>query len=399
MHASEESHSSESNLSSSTSGPLSGLLVLDLTRVLAGPYCTMMLAEMGARVIKIEHPQGGDDSRSFGPFVADISSYFMSLNRGKESIALNLKSESDRAVFETLLSHADVLVENFRPGTMEKLGYGWSELHAQHPRLIYASISGFGQTGPYARRPAYDLIVQGMGGLMSITGQPNSAPTRVGTSVGDITSALFACNGIVSALYHRERHQCGTHVDISMLDCQVAILENAIARYTSTQQIPQPLGARHPSITPFDAFETRDGYITLAAGNDALFKALCNVLQCPELALDPSYSSNAQRTQNAQALKRVLETILRTHDSAYWLQHLENAGIPSGPIHDISAVLDDPQIHARNMLVTAEDPIAGVIQMAGNPIKNSAFEDPSKRTPAPQLDQHRTKITEEYLCD
>ena len=249
-------------------GPLKGLLVLDLTRVLVGPYCTMVLSDLGARVIKVEAPGIGDDSRKFGPFIEEQSAYFMSLNRGKESIALNLKNEDDKKIFEKILAKADILVENFKPGTLERWGYGWNDLKDKYPKLIYASASGFGQTGPMKELPAYDMVVQGMGGLMSVTGQPNSEPTRVGTSIGDITAGLFTAIGVNAALFDRTKTGKGTHIDVSMLDCQIAILENAIARYLSKGEIPQPMGSRHPSIAPFEAFKTKDSHIIIAAGNE-----------------------------------------------------------------------------------------------------------------------------------
>ena len=258
-------------------GPLSGLLVLDLTRVLVGPYCTMILSDLGARVIKVEAPEVGDDSRSFGPFVEDQSAYFMSLNRNKESIALNLKNEKDKKIFEKILPKADILIENFKPGTLSKWGYGWDNLKDKYPKLIYASASGFGQTGPLKGLPAYDMVVQGMGGLMSVTGQPDSEPTRVGTSIGDITAGLFTAIGINAALYDRQKTGKGMYIDVAMLDCQIAILENAVARYLTKGEIPKPMGSRHPSISPFEAFKTKDSYIIIAAGNDKLFEGMCKV--------------------------------------------------------------------------------------------------------------------------
>lgn len=375
-----------------TKGPLQGVLVLDMTRVLAGPFCTMLLADLGARVIKIERPDTGDDARHFGPFQGGRSAYFMSLNRGKESIALNLKEDADRAIFASLLKKADVLVENFRPGTMEKLGWGWSHLHKHYPQLVYAAISGFGQTGPYAQRPAYDLVVQGMGGLMSITGHPQSPPTRVGSSMGDITAALFAANGIIAALYHRAQSGKGMQVDIGMLDCQVAILENAIARYHTTQESPTPLGARHPSITPFDAFQTKDEHIIIAAGNDGLFEILCHTLKREDLLTQTHFQDNPSRTRHQAALKQALEQTLQTQPAKVWLQRLQEAGVPCGPIQSIADVVKDPQVTSRNMLVMATDPQAGEVQMAGNPIKLSAFPDPPTRRPAPTLDQDGDEI-------
>ena len=267
-------------------GPLKDILVLDLTRVLVGPYCTMILSDLGARVIKVEAPEIGDDSRKFGPFIDDQSAYFMSLNRGKESIALNLKNSDDKNIFEQILKKADVLVENFKPGTLEKWGFGWKNLCKKYPKLIYASASGFGQTGPLRELPAYDMVVQGMGGLMSVTGQPNSEPTRVGTSIGDITAGLFTAIGVNAALYDRKKTGKGTYIDVSMLDCQIAILENAIARYLAKNEIPKPMGSRHPSIAPFEAFKTKDSHIIIAAGNDKLFEKLCQVLSIDNILKD-----------------------------------------------------------------------------------------------------------------
>lgn len=373
-------------------GPLAGITVVDLSRVLAGPYCTMVLADLGARVIKVEARGTGDDSRHYGPFVHGKSAYFMSLNRGKESIALDLKAGEDRAVFERLLERADVLVENFRAGTMDRLGLGWEVLHKRHPRLIYAAVSGFGRTGPYSARPAYDIIVQAMGGIMSLTGQPGSPPARVGASIGDIVAALFLATGINAALYHRERSGEGTLIDVAMLDAQVAILENAIARYTATGAVPGPLGARHPSITPFDAFGAADGYLVIAAGNDQLFARLCAVLDRADLASNPLFASNDLRTQHQAALKDELESALRLRSVSDWLQVFEEAGIPCGPINTVDKVLADPQVSARNMVVTTDDPVAGRLTMAGDPIKFSAFPDPATRPPAPELDGDRERI-------
>lgn len=377
-------------------GPLSGITVIDLTRVLAGPYCTMVLADLGARVIKVETPAGGDDARHFGPFVgsgeSQKSAYFMSLNRGKESIALNLKDEADKLVFDKLLGQADILVENYRPGTMDKLGYGWDVLQQKYPRLIYAAASGFGHSGPYSKRPAYDLVVQGMGGVMSLTGHPGGEPTRVGTSVGDITAGLFTTIGINAALFHRQQSGKGQKIDVSMLDCQVAILENAIARYAATGEAPGPIGARHPSITPFDAFRAADDYLIIAAGNDTLFANLCAALECPDLADNPLFKSNHLRTEHHRALKDELEKSLNPKTVAQWLDILEQAGVPSGPINSVDQVLADAQVLARNMVVSAEDENAGTLKMAGNPIKMSAFEDPSTRSPAPDLDADRKAI-------
>jgi CoA:oxalate CoA-transferase len=380
----------------SVAGPLSGVLVVDLTRVLAGPYCTMVLADLGARVIKIEPPRTGDDSRGFGPFLRGRSVYFMSLNRGKESIALDLKAETDRAVFESLLARADVLVENYRPGALDRLGFGWETLHARFPRLIYAATSGFGHTGPYASRPAYDMVVQAMGGIMSLTGHPGGPPTRVGTSVGDITAGLFTAIGIAAALVDRQRSGQGMKIDVAMLDCQIAILENAIARYVATGEVPGPLGARHASITPFEAFGARDGHVIIAAGNDALFAKLAEALGKPTLAADPRFATNEKRTANHAALKEEIVAIMATRDVADWLDILGKAGVPCGPINDVARALADPQIAARNMVVSMDDAHAGGLRMAGNPIKLSAYADPATRASAPDLDGDRARLIAEF---
>ena len=380
-----------------TAGPLAGILVVDLTRVLAGPFCTQVLADLGARVIKVEAPGRGDDARQIGPFVDATSAYFLSLNRGKQSLALDLHGAPDRRVFERLLERADVLAENFRPGVMHRLGYGWEELEQKYPRLVMASISGFGQTGPYAQRPAYDVIAQAMGGIMSLTGHPGGGPTRVGTSTGDITAGLFAAIGILAALAARERSGRGSRVDVSMLDAQVATLENAIVRHLTTGELPGPLGTKHPSIAPFQALATRDGFIAVAAGNDALFAKLCRAVERPELAQEPDFASNELRTRHVEALAQRLEQALAAHGSARWLETLQAAGIPCGPVNDIAQVIADPQVAARNMLVGIE---GMALRVAGNPIKLSGFPDPALRAAAPGLDADRAQILAELgLCD
>ena len=376
-------------------GPLSGITVVDLTRVLAGPYCTMVLADLGARVIKVEQPGSGDDSRAFGPFVKGKSAYFASLNRGKESIALDLKATEDKVIFGKLLERADVLVENFRPGTMEKLGLGFETLHERYPRLIYAAASGFGHTGPYSKRASYDMVVQAMGGLMSVTGNPGEPPVRVGTSVGDITAGLFTAVGVNAALLHRATTGEAIKVDVAMLDCQVAILENAIARYAATGEVAGPLGARHPSITPFSAFEAADGYLVVAAGNDALFQKMCAALGVPRLGQDKRFKTNALRTENWRPLFAEIETALKTKPIAEWLTLLDDAGVPCGPINTIDKVLADPHVRSRNMVVSAHDPVSGPLLMAGNPIKLSNFDDPATRRAAPALDADRAHILAE----
>ena len=377
-------------------GPLKNLLVLDLTRVLVGPYCTMMLSDLGARVIKVEAPEVGDDSRNFGPFIEDYSAYFMSLNRGKESIALNLKNSDDKKIFDKILAKADILVENFKPGTLEKWGYGWKDVCEKYPKLIYASASGFGQTGPLKELPAYDMVVQGMGGLMSVTGQPNSEPTRVGTSIGDITAGLFTTIGINAALYDREKTGKGTFIDVSMLDCQIAILENAIARYLSKNEIPKPMGSRHPSIAPFEAFKTKDSHIIIAAGNDKLFEKLCNVLEISEIFNDEKFNTNSSRSKNIVELKVIIENKLSSKITTDWVSQMEKERIPCGPIYNIKEAVENPQVQSRNMIVKAYHKVIGDFKLAGNPIKMSSYKDETTRGDIPDLDEHREKILKEF---
>ena len=376
-------------------GPLSGLVIVDLSRILAGPYCTFLLAELGARVIKVEPPGKGDDAREYGPFRNGVSAYFASINRGKQSIALDLKREADRTVFERLLEVGDALVENYRPGTMEKLGYGWETLHRRYPRLVYAAASGFGHTGPYAQQPAYDMVVQGLGGMMSITGNPGGPPARVGMSIGDIGAGLYAAVALNAALLHRERTGEAVKVDIGMLDCQIALLENAVMRYCLSGEIPGPLGARHPTITPFEAFQAQDGSIIIAAGNDALYLKLCAALGRPDLAAAPDYKSNDQRLKNQPRLKAEIEQELKKRPLAHWLKALDQAGVPCGPINNVAQAIAHPQVAARGMLVTVDDPKAGRLTLAGNPLKLSGFPDPATRDPAPQLDADRAAILKE----
>lgn len=381
-------------------GPLDDLLIVDLSRVLAGPYATMVLADLGARVIKVERPELGDDSRHIGPFKSNDpaggqSAYFASINRGKQSIALDLKDPADRVVFDALVAKADVLVENYRPGVMTKLGLGWDVLHARHPRLIYAAASGFGHTGPDAHKAAYDMVVQAMGGIMSVTGWPGGKPTRVGTSIGDITAGLFTVIGILSALHDRARTGAGQFVDVAMLDGQIAILENAVARYAVTGTAPGPLGARHPSITPFAAYACKGGHIVIAAGNDALFGALAAALALPALIGDARFVSNTSRTDHAEALADLLEARLASAPAEDWLARLEAAGVPCGPLHDVAQALAHPQVQARSMVIETAFPDGTPLLAAGNPVKLSGYDDPRVRPGAPGLDADRAAILQE----
>jgi CoA:oxalate CoA-transferase len=376
-------------------GPLSGITIVDLSRILAGPYCTLLMAELGARVIKVEAPGTGDDARQYGPFKNGKSTYFASVNRGKESIVLDLKAPGDRDIFERLLDKADAAVENFRPGTMEKLGYGWDTLHPRYPRLIYAAASGFGHTGPYSHYPSYDMVVQGLGGIMSITGIPDGPLVRVGTSVGDLAGGLYTAVALNAALLHRERTGEATKVDVALFDCQIALLENAVMRYTTTGEIPGPMGARHPSITPFEAFATSDGHIIIAAGNDGLFVKMAQAIGRPDLAGNPLFKTNPLRNQHQPALKAEIEAALSGGTTEHWIAVLEKAGLPCGPVNNVAQALAHPQIAARNMLIECDDPVTGPLKLAGNPIKLSAFADPPTREPSPDLDADRAAILKE----
>ncbi|GLP86358.1 CaiB/BaiF CoA transferase family protein [Tritonibacter mobilis] len=372
--------------------PLDGLIILDLTHVLAGPYASMTLADLGARVIKVERPGSGDDTRAFPPFKDSESAYFATINHGKESIALDLKNVDDRLVFEELLSRSDVILENYRPGVMERLGYGWEDLHTKFPKLIYGAVSGFGHSGPDSQRPAYDMVVQARGGVMSITGERDREPVRVGASIGDIAAGMFLAQGILAALLHRQQTGVGQKVDIAMLDCQLAMLEHAIALTTISGEAPRPSGARHPSITPFETFHASDGLFVIAAGNDVLFARLCEALRLP-IAGDERFATNPARCENARLLKRLIEAVTLEKGKQHWIDLLTEAGIPTGPIQNVAEVLKDPQIRARNMVVDVLDQAGKPAYVAaGNPIKMSALADPSTRPPAPKLDEHRQEI-------
>jgi len=380
-------------------GPLAGVTIVDLTRILAGPYATMLLADLGARVIKVELPGQGDDTREVGPFIEHdsggrTSAYFASVNRNKESIALDLKAAPDRMLFERLLERADVLVENFRPGVMDKLGYGWATLHARHPALVMASISGFGQTGPYRELHAYDMVVQAMSGVMSLTGPEGGPPVRVGVSIGDLAAGMFGAIGIQAALHERTRTGIGRHVDVAMFDGQVALLENALARLQVEGRAPGPIGTRHPSITPFGVFQARRGALVIAAGNDAMFARLAAELGRPELCRDARFASNAERTRHHAELQAAIEAVLAGADAAEWIPRLRRAGIACGPVNDVAALRDDPRVQARQMLVPLPLAQGGTLSVAGCPIK-FAGAGPMHWRPAPALDEHRAALLAE----
>ena len=372
-------------------GPLKGIRVLDLTRILAGPYASMILRDLGAEVIKIEQPVVGDEARGIGPFKNDFSLYFMSINRGKKSLTLNLKSHSGKEIFVDLVKQSDVLVENFRPGAMKRLGLNYETLKKHRPSLLYAACSGFGQTGPYAGRGAYDMIIQGMGGIISITGEPDRPPVRVGTSISDLTAALFTAIGILSALRHRDQTGEGQLIDVGMLDCQVAILENALVRYLSTGEVPQPLGRRHPTITPFEAFESADGYVVIAMGNNVLWKKFCDHVNQPELVDDERFCTNALRTEHHDELFPILAEIMRQRSTEQWVTALEEIGVPCGPVNTVDKVATDPQVLAREMIVEVEHEVTGTVGIPGIPIKLS--ETPGRvDAPAPNLGEHTEEI-------
>ena len=377
--------------------PLDNIRVLDLTRVLVGPYCTMILSDLGAEIIKIERPPKGDDSRMYGPFIEKRSMYFLSINRGKKSITLNLKHPSGKQMFLDLVKQVDVVVENFRPGTMEKLGLGYDMLREMNPRIIYAAASGFGHSGPDSKKPAYDILAQAMGGIMSITGWPESPPTRVGISMGDITAALFTTIGISTALYQRSITGLGQKVDVAMLDCQVAILENALVRYQSTGENPVPLGNRHPTVSPFQAYQAADDYFVVGIGNDTLWQIFCKTIGKPELCDDDRFVTNQKRTENLPVLNEILIPALRKKTAMEWLDLFTDQDVPCAPINQISNVIENPQVQARNMIVQVEDKVAGCVSIAGNPIKMTNIPEEHKRLPAPEIGEHNAVIFKHYL--
>jgi CoA:oxalate CoA-transferase len=377
--------------------PLAGVKVLDLTRVLAGPFCTMMLADLGADVVKIERPDGGDDARQFGPFLpSGESAYFAGINRGKRSITLDLKKPADHETFLKLVERADVVVENYRPGTMEKLGVGVTVLRERNPRLIYTSVSGFGRTGPYRSRPAYDVIVQALGGLMSITGHEAERPARVGSSISDILAGMYSAFAIAAALARRGRTERGADLDLSMLDCTVAVLENAIVRYGVTGEIPGPLGTKHPSITPFQAFRASDGPLVIAAGNDHLWRMLCEVLEVPHLIADPKLLTNKLRTENQPYMEGAVTAALGRRTVAQWLTKLEAAGVPAAPIQNIEQVLNDPQLQARDMWHALTDRDGLQLTTPGTPLVLDGAK-PTLGKTWPRLGEHQDEVLHEWL--
>ena len=359
------------------------MLVVDLTRVLAGPLASMVLGDLGARVVKVERPGRGDDSRAYGPVRDGRSLYFARVNRGKESVALDLRDDADRAVLHGLLDRADVLVENFRPGVMDRLGLGVDDVAARHPRVVYASVSGFGQDGPWSQRPAYDAVVQGLSGIMSITGRADGPPTKPGIPVADLAGGLFGAIGVLAALRERDRTGRGGRVDVAMLDATVGLLESAALHALVTGATPPRIGDAHFSIAPFDTFATADDRVVVCAAHDGLFADLCEALGRPDLRADERFLSNEQRYRHREALTAELEATLRTAPAARWLEVLEAAGVPCGPVADVTTALASEQVAARRMVVRADG-----LPLPGNPVKSPTWPDPVERLREPRLDEH-----------
>ena len=362
-------------------GPLAGVVVVDLSRVLAGPFATMMMADLGATVIKVEKPGTGDDSRGYGPFSPDDQSYYFArVNRGKRSIAVDLKREPE--VVRGLVARADVLVENFRPGVMDRLGLGWADLAPTRPKLVYASISGFGATGPWAHRPAYDAVVQGESGLMAITGTADGEPTKPGAPIADLSAGLHAFGGICAALVHARATGEGTYLDVAMYDSSMALLEGAALRWLAHGTEPARIGNAHQAIAPFDTFRCSDGvHLTICAANDLLFGALAAVLEAPALLTDARFASNRDRHEHRAELTAALERALSTRSAAEWEPLLQAAGVPCGPVATVGGALGSEQTAARTMVVEA-----GSLRVPGQPLKMSAWPDPARRPAAPVLD-------------
>ena len=374
--------------------PLEGITVLDLTRVLSGPYCTMMLADMGARVIKVEQPGKGDDTRGWGPpFLEGESAYFLSINRNKESVTLDFKQPRGRAILDQLIARSDVIVENFRPGTLAKMGLDYATLSATYPRLIYCSVSGFGQTGPRQKQPGYDAVMQAEGGLMSLTGGGDGQPYRLGVAIADIVSGMFAAQGITLALFTRERSGVGQAVDIAMLDSVAALLTYQAGIYFATGTAPSRMGNRHPTIVPYETFTAADGDFMLAVGNDPLWHTFCEVAG---LGHDERFATNRQRVAQYDELRPIVAAALGAKPRAYWIEALTRAGVPCGSVRDLKEVFDDPQLSARDMVARAEHAVIGSLEMVGVPIKLSRT--PGEvRTAPPTLGQHTGSVLERDL--
>jgi len=375
---------------------LEGIRIIDFSKALAGPYCTMLLADMGAEVIKVEMPGSGDDSRGWGPpFIEGEAAYFLSINRNKKSITLNLKDEKAKQLALKIISKADIVLESNRPGVMTKLGLDYDTVQKSNPAIIYCSISGFGQTGPYSKRPGFDQVIQGYGGIMGLTGEKGGGPLKVGIAVTDIATGMFAATGILTALYHREKTGQGQRVDAAMLDGQVSWLTYQAGRYLASGKVPERLGSAHPLIVPYQDFEASDGFINIAAGNDSLWKKMCAVIGLPkDVAEDPKYATNAQRVENRDAVVKIVSEKIRTRTMQEWLDLLNTAGVPCGPIYTVDQIFKDPQVLARDMLVDIDHPKCGRIQVTGAPVKLSETPAQIKSHP-PMLGEHNREILQE----
>ena len=357
----------------------------------------MILVNLGAKIIKVERPKTGDDSRSFGPYKNGQSAYFVSLNRGKKSIAIDLKKPEGKQIIKELTKVSDVVLENFRSGTTRKLGLSYDVLGQINPRIIYAAISGFGHSGPYSERPAYNMITQALGGIMSITGQPGGEPTRVGSSIGDIIAGMFGAIGIVSALYERVFTGRGLMVDVAMLDGQVAVLENDISRYAINGEVLGPIGSRHPSITPFGGFKTKDSWVIIACGNQVIWERFCKVVNREDLLEVEEFKTNEKRTENYEKIKPILGEIIIQKTTEEWLKILEPGGVPASAINSIDKLFNDPQVRARKMIIQTEQPDMGKIHVAGNPIKLSTLNQEVVTDPAPKIGEHTVEILQSFL--
>ena len=382
---------------SNGAGPLSGITVLDLSRVLSGPYCTMQLADMGARVIKIERPGAGDDTRAWGPpFVHGESAYFLSINRNKESVTLNFKHPEGRTLLDELIARADILVENFRPGTLDDMGLGYAALHAKHPRLIYTSISGFGHTGPSRERAGYDAVLQGEAGIMSITGPADGSGHKVGIAIADLSSGLFAAQGTLLALYSRQRTGTGQHVDVAMLDSVAALLTYQAGIYFANGAPPKRTGNAHPTVAPYETFRAKDGDVILAAGNDDLWRKFCTVAGLDAHVADPRFATNRERVRNYDTLRPIVAAAFVTKTRDEWLAVLNEAGIPAGPVRDLHEVLTDEQLLSRDMVHLLQHSTAGPVQVLGVPVKLSDTAG-SVRTAPPALGEHTERVLTQDL--